>query len=147
VPIPPELLALLRWHVIAYGTVPDGRLFRTMRGGLVRDTGYGEDWAEARTRALTPAEFESVLAKRPYDLRHAAVSTWLGSGVEPQLVAERAGHSVAVLSRMYAKFLKDGDEAANAKTSAAWGSTAERPGTPSTPRPRQRDGAFECETA
>ncbi|MFJ4005411.1 tyrosine-type recombinase/integrase [Streptomyces sp. NPDC090023] len=118
VPIPPELVALLRWHLTAYGTAPDGRVFQTLRGGLVQDTGYGEVWAEARSRALTPAEFESRLAKRPYDLRHAAVSTWLSSGVEPQLVAARAGHSVAVLFRVYAKFLKDGDEAANAKISA-----------------------------
>jgi integrase len=56
-----------------------------------------------------------VSAKRPYDLRHAAASTWLSSGVEPQLVAERAGHSVAVL---------DGDEAANAKISARLGQSA-----------------------
>ncbi|MGW1322015.1 tyrosine-type recombinase/integrase [Streptomyces antibioticus] len=118
VPIPPELVALLRWHLTAYGTAADGRVFQTMRGGLIQDTGYGEVWAEARVRALTASEFESVLAKRPYDLRHAAVSTWLSSGVEPQLVAERAGHSVAVLFRVYAKFLKDGDEAANAKISA-----------------------------
>ncbi|WP_416972429.1 tyrosine-type recombinase/integrase [Streptomyces sp. 4F14] len=117
VPIPPELVALLRWHLSAYGTAPDGRVFQTLRGGLVQDTGYGEVWAEARQRTLSPAEFESVLAKRPYDLRHAAVSTWLSSGVEPQLVAERAGHSVAVLFRVYAKFLKDGDDAANAKIS------------------------------
>jgi integrase len=121
VPIPPELVAMLRWHLTAYGTAADGRVFQTMRGGLIQDTGYGEVWAEARARALTPAEFESVLAKRPYDLRHAAVSTWLSSGVEPQLVAERAGHSVAVLFRVYAKFLKDGDEAANAKISARLG--------------------------
>ncbi|MGA5319804.1 tyrosine-type recombinase/integrase [Streptomyces seoulensis] len=118
VPIPPELVALLRWHLTAYGTAPDGRVFQTLRGGLVQDTGYGEVWAEARSRALTPTEFESRLAKRPYDLRHAAVSTWLSSGVEPQLVAARAGHSVAVLFRVYAKFLKDGDDAANAKISA-----------------------------
>ncbi|MEU7051289.1 tyrosine-type recombinase/integrase [Streptomyces eurythermus] len=118
VPIPPELVALLRWHLTAYGTAPDGRVFQTARGGLIQDTGYGEVWAEARTRALPPEEFESMLAKRPYDLRHAAVSTWLSSGVEPQLVAERAGHSVAVLFRVYAKFLNDGDEAANAKISA-----------------------------
>ncbi|MGD1221669.1 hypothetical protein AB9Q10_24975 [Streptomyces krungchingensis] len=38
--------------------------------------------------------------------------------MEPQLVGERAGHSVAVLFRVYAKFLKDGGEAANAKISA-----------------------------
>jgi integrase len=118
VPIPPDLVALLRWHVMAYGTAPDGRLFRTQRGGLIQDTGYGEVWAEARTRALTPAQRGSALAKRPYDLRHAAVSTWLSSGVEPQIVAKRAGHSVAVLFRVYAKFLSDGDEAANAKISA-----------------------------
>lgn len=118
VPIPPELVTLLRWHVSAYGTAPDGRLFQTMRGGLVQDTGYGEVWAEARRRALAPPEFASTLAKRPYDLRHAAVSTWLSSGMEPQLVAERAGHSMTVLFRVYAKFLKDGDETANAKISA-----------------------------
>jgi hypothetical protein len=121
VPIPPALVALLRWHVTAYGTAPDGRLFQTARGGLIQDTGYGEVWAEARARALTPPQRESSLAKRPYDLRHAAVSTWLSSGVEPQLVAKRAGHSVAVLFRVYAKFLSDGDEAANAKISARLG--------------------------
>ncbi|MFF2923105.1 tyrosine-type recombinase/integrase [Streptomyces celluloflavus] len=118
VPIPPELVSLLRWHVTAYGTAPDGRLFQTQRGGLIQDTGYGEVWAEARSRALTPAQQGSPLAKRPYDLRHTAVSTWLSSGVEPQLVAKRAGHSVGVLFRVYAKFLSDGDEAANAKISA-----------------------------
>lgn len=121
VPIPPDLVALLRWHVTAYGVAPDGRLFRTQRGGLVQDTGYGEVWAEARRRALTPAQRASSLAKRPYDLRHAAVSTWLSSGVEPQLVAKRAGHSIAVLFRVYAKFLSGGDEAANAKISARLG--------------------------
>lgn len=95
VPIPPELVALLRWHVTVHGTGPDGRLFRTARGGMVQESGYGEVWSRARAEALSLAEQETKLAKRPYDLRHAAVSTWLSSGVEPQLVAERAGHSVA----------------------------------------------------
>lgn len=119
VPIPPDLVALLRWHVTAYGTAPDGRLFRTMRGGLIQDTGYGEVWAEARRRALTPAQLASPLAKRPYDLRHAAVSTWLSSGVEPQLVAKRAGHSVTVLFRVYAKCLDGSTDMANARIEAA----------------------------
>ncbi|MFI8510491.1 tyrosine-type recombinase/integrase [Streptomyces sp. NPDC085460] len=118
VPIPPELVAKLRWHVTLYGAHEDGRIFRTARGGMVQESGYGEVWANARQEALSPSEQESKLAKRPYDLRHAAVSTWLSSGVEPQLVAQRAGHSVAVLFRVYAKFLKGGDEAANAKISA-----------------------------
>ena len=42
VPIPPDLVSLLRWHVTAYGKAPDGRLVRTARGGLIQDTGYGE---------------------------------------------------------------------------------------------------------
>ncbi|MBL3665325.1 tyrosine-type recombinase/integrase [Streptomyces sp. M2CJ-2] len=119
VPIPPDLVSLLRWHVTAYGVASDGRLFRTQRGGLIQDTGYGEVWAEARARALTPAQCASQLAKRPYDLRHAAVSTWLSSGVEPQEVAARAGHSVAVLFRVYAKCLDGGAATANARIERA----------------------------
>ncbi|KUN76238.1 tyrosine-type recombinase/integrase [Streptomyces griseoruber] len=118
VPVPPDLVALLRWHVTAYGVAPDGRLFRTQRGGLIQDTGYGEVWAEARSRALTPSQRASQLAKRPYDLRHAAVSTWLSSGVEPQVVAARAGHSVAVLFRVYAKCLEGAAATANARIEA-----------------------------
>lgn len=98
---------------------PDGRLFRTQRGGLIQDTGYGEVWAEARMRALSPAQQASQLAKRPYDLRHAVVSTWLGSGVEPQVVAARAGHSVAVLFRVYAKCLDGAAATANARIEQA----------------------------
>lgn len=93
----------LTWSPCAHGVAPDGRLFRTQRGGLVQDTGYGEVWAEVRLRALPPAQRSSSLAKRPFDLRHAAASTWLSSGVEPQVVAQRAGHSVDVLFRVYAK--------------------------------------------
>ncbi|WP_327422404.1 hypothetical protein OG763_20450 [Streptomyces sp. NBC_01230] len=113
-----DLVALLRWHIVAYEVAPDGRLFRTQRGGLVQGTGYGEVWAEARLRALTPAQRSSSLAKRPYDLRHTAVSTWLSSGVEPQVVAQRAGHSVAVLFRVYAKCLDGAAATANARIEA-----------------------------
>jgi integrase len=41
--------------------------------------------------------------RRPYDLRHAAVSTWLNAGVPAPQVAEWAGHSVDVLLRVYAR--------------------------------------------
>lgn len=57
-----DLVAPLRWRIVAYGVAPDGRLFRTQRGGLVQDTGNGEVWAEARLRALTPAQRSSSLA-------------------------------------------------------------------------------------
>lgn len=103
VPIPPELVDLLRSHLKTYGTTTDGgRLFRTARGRPLQDTGYGRVWHRARTTALTPAQAASPLARRPYDLRHAAVSLWLNAGVPPTEVARRAGHGVAVLLRVYA---------------------------------------------
>ncbi|MEY9845779.1 integrase [Streptacidiphilus sp. BW17] len=113
VPIPPDLVALLRGHLDAYGTEPDGRLFRTSRGGMVQESGYGVVWGEARTRALTPEQAASLLGRRPYDLRHAAVSLWLNSGVDPTEVARRAGHSLNVLLRVYAKCIHGGESAAN----------------------------------
>ncbi len=76
-------------------------------------------WAEARTLALTPAQVASPLAGRPYDLRHAAVSLWLAAGVPPPRVAERAGHSVQVLLRVYVKCLDDGEDTANTRIDTA----------------------------
>jgi len=58
---------------------------------------------ETRADALTAQEASSPLLDVPYALRHAAVSTWLNAGVAPAQVAEWAGHSVAVLLRIYAK--------------------------------------------
>ncbi|GAB2872559.1 tyrosine-type recombinase/integrase [Streptomyces mayteni] len=118
VPIPPVLVAMLRWHIEAYGTTPDGRIFRTLRGGLLHESGYGEVWARARQEVLPPHEFDSDLAKRAYDLRKAALSLWLSGGMAPQTAAKRAGHSVAVLLRVYARFVKDTDDAENAKITA-----------------------------
>jgi integrase len=102
IPIPPVLVMMLRAHIACYGTGPGGHLFRTARGGLLNDTGWGEVWQRARPVALTPAQQASPLARRPYDLRHAAVSLWLNAGVPATEVARRAGHGVAVLLRVYA---------------------------------------------
>ncbi|MBV8538978.1 MAG: site-specific integrase [Pseudonocardiales bacterium] len=105
VPIPPALVDILRDHLDTYGTGPDGRLFRSPNGGGVGSSTYYRVWAQARMYALTPAQVVSPLAGRPYDLRHAAVSLWLNGGVPATEVAERAGHSVDVLLRVYAKCL------------------------------------------
>lgn len=109
VPCPPPLVQLLRHHLDAYGTAPDGRLFRGERGGPISDSVYGRVWERARITALTPAEAASPLADRPYALRHAAVSAWLSAGVDPAFVAEWAGHSVNVLLRVYAKSVEGRD--------------------------------------
>jgi hypothetical protein len=113
VPVPPELVAILRHHVATFGTASDGRVFSSTRGHVVASTAISDVWAEARTRALTPAQVASPLAGRPYDLRHAAVSLWLNAGVSPQDVAHRAGHSAEVLLRVYAKCLDGGETVAN----------------------------------
>jgi integrase len=57
----------------------------------------------------------------PYDLRHAAVSTWLKGGVPPTTVAEWARHSVEVLLRIYAKCLDGGDALVRRRVEAALG--------------------------
>lgn len=105
VPIPPALVELLREHIERFGLAEDGRLFRSPNGQVVGSATYARVWAQARLFAFTPAQVASPLAGRPYDLRHAAVSTWLNAGVPAAEVAERAGHSVDVLNKVYAKCL------------------------------------------
>jgi integrase len=121
IPIPPELVKLLRAHIKRYGTTPDGRIFQTSRGGIIQDSAYGAVWAEARQRALTPAQYRSPLGRRPYDLRHAAVSLWLNSGVPATEVARRAGHGVAVLLKIYAHCIDGQADAANKRIADALG--------------------------
>jgi hypothetical protein len=103
VPIHPELVTLLRDHLKRYGTGPRGRVFTLARGGVLTDRAYLAVFHKARAAAFTEDEAASLLARRPYDLRHAAVSTWLKATADPPQVAEWAGHSVAVLLRVYAK--------------------------------------------
>ncbi|WP_433371764.1 hypothetical protein [Streptosporangium sp. CA-115845] len=117
VPIPPELVKILRQHIDEYGTGADGRIFRSERGNVIASTAYTEVRQEARALALTPAQVASPLARRPYDLRHAAVSLWLNAGVSAPDVAERAGHGVDVLLRVYAKCLDGQKEIANKRIS------------------------------
>jgi integrase len=105
VPIPPELVTIVREHIETFGVGDDGRVFSSDRGHVVASTAISDVWAEARILALMPHQVASPLAGRPYDLRHAAVSLWLNAGVPATEVAERAGHSVEVLLRVYAKCL------------------------------------------
>ncbi|SEN62201.1 hypothetical protein SAMN05660976_07931 [Nonomuraea pusilla] len=69
VPIPPELVVMLRDHIARFGVGGDGRLFRTRTGGVISGSAYAKVWQEARTYALTPDQVASPLAGRPYDLR------------------------------------------------------------------------------
>lgn len=119
VPIPPELVAILRAHVKRFGVASDGRLFSSERGNVISSSGYSKVWEEARQFALTPRQASSLLAGRPYDLRHAGVSLWLNAGVQAPEVAERAGHSVDVLLKVYAKCIDGDTEIVNQRIEAA----------------------------
>ena len=82
--------------------------------GRARTAAYG-----GRRAALKAQEARSPLAARPYDLRHAAVSTWLNAGVPTAQVTEWAGHSVGVLHQIYAKCIVGQEDAARKRITAA----------------------------
>ena len=82
VPVPPVLAAMLRAHYRCHGTAPDGRLFRA-RGGPLSESVYGRAWHAARALALGPELAATGLTRRPYDLRHAALSLWLSAAPRP----------------------------------------------------------------
>ncbi|MEU2085398.1 tyrosine-type recombinase/integrase [Streptomyces albus] len=121
VPVPPQLVRIVRQHVEEFGTAEDGRLFSNERGGVIGSSSYSRTWEEARALALTPEQVASPLAGTPYDLRHAALSSWLNAGVDPAEVAERAGNSVDVLLTRYAKCLDGRQHVANQRIDALWG--------------------------
>ena len=74
VPIPPELVHLLREHIERFGTAPDGRLFRSERGGVIQPSTWWQVWRKVRSLALTPEQLVTPLMERPYDLRHAGIT-------------------------------------------------------------------------
>lgn len=135
VPACPDLVQLLRRHLDQFALGPDGRLFVTRTGRFGRPVAapysnpvstntYTRVWRRAREATLTPAQLDSPLAARPYDLRHACVSLWLNAGVPATQVAEWAGHSVHVLMRVYAKCVHGQEEAARRRVEAALGGGA-----------------------
>jgi integrase len=121
VPIPPRLVELLCEHIKRHDLAPDGRYFRGLHGGPLATSIYERWWRLAREKAFTPAQVASPLAKRPYDLRHAAASLWLNAGVPATEVARRLGHSVAVLLRVYANCIDGGEDGVNDRIGDALG--------------------------
>ena len=107
---------LMQVEAAAAGILEQQMLHRlrqqTYVGGDLSESTYGRVWAKARVIALTDTQAASDLARHPYDLRHACVSTSLQAGTEPKRVAEWAGHSVEVLLRIYTHCLDQGEHEA-----------------------------------
>jgi integrase len=119
IPIPPVQVRLFRAHLDEFGTGKDGRVFQGIRADVVPGETIRRVWRNAREKVLTNKEQDSPLAKRPYDLRHTCLSTWLNAGISPKQVAEWAGHSLDVLLRTYAKCMVGQDRAIRHRISAA----------------------------
>lgn len=122
VPCPLELTAHLHAHIRQFGTAPDGRLFTGERNaGELPKLTITRASKRARTATFIPDVAAGPLAGTPYDLRHAAVSTWLSGGVPATTVAAWAGHSVEVLLKIYAKCLDGETTAVHRRIEAALG--------------------------
>jgi integrase len=121
IPVPPKQVALLHRHITKYGVAPDGRLFRGLRGGPLSPSIWGRWWKLARQRAFSPEQVASPLARRPYDLRHAAASLWLNAGVPATEVARRLGNSVKVLLQTYANCVDGDDDGYNDRIATSLG--------------------------
>ncbi|WP_194890940.1 tyrosine-type recombinase/integrase [Catenulispora pinisilvae] len=121
VPAHPELVRHLRQHLETFGTTKDGRLFVNGKGNPLAYGSYSYIWERARKATLTESQAASPLAGRTYDLRHAAVSTWLNAGVPATQIAEWAGHSVEILLSTYAKCVDGQEEQARKRIEEALG--------------------------
>jgi integrase len=130
VPAHPELVTVLRRHLTHFLPGVDGHLFvtRTGKAGVPLPPPYSQPigqgtiyrvWHAARDMALTAEQAASPLARRPYDLRHACLSTWLNAGVPAPQVAAWAGHSTEVLLRVYAKCVDGQEDLAKSRIESA----------------------------
>jgi integrase len=93
VPLHPGLVALLLQHLKKYPPDPTGRIFTGPRAGIFNDRAYLKVFHKARAIAFTGSEATPLLARRPYDLRHAAVSP--GSTPEYQRRRSPSGRATA----------------------------------------------------
>lgn len=89
----------------------------------------------ARVLALGPELAASGLARRPYDLRHAALSMWLNAGGDPAQIAARAGNSVAVLLTVYTHCVHGRDDLLNQQIGYVLGPPEGRGPCPSVKKP------------
>jgi integrase len=111
VPIPAVLVDRLRRWVAERSLDGDDLLFRTV-GDQRPNQG---NWRRSWHRALASIGHPSL---RIYDLRHAAATTWLRSGVPLGETARRMGHSVDTLVTTYVGALIDEEDVANRKIDA-----------------------------
>jgi integrase len=116
VPIPPELVAILRDWLATHEFEPSDLLFRTRNGKRPA----ASNWSRAWHRALRAIGHQPL---RVYDCRHAAATTWLKAGVPLGEVARRLGHSVETLVSTYVGAMEVDEALGNERIELALGSS------------------------
>jgi integrase len=111
-PIPPQLVDILRRWIDEHAFAVGDLLFRTRNGLRPR----ASNWSRALHRALRECDRPPM---RIYDCRHAAATTWLRAGVPLGEVAKRLGHSVETLVSTYVGALSGDEAIANDRIEAA----------------------------
>ncbi len=114
VPIPPDLVDLLRRWIDDRDMAASDLLFRTRTGRRPTPS----NWGRTLKRACTKVGREPM---RVYDCRHACATAWLRAGVPLGEIARRLGHSVETLVSIYVGALDGDDLAANKLIDAAMG--------------------------
>ncbi|MFL1381637.1 tyrosine-type recombinase/integrase [Nocardiopsis protaetiae] len=120
VPCLPLLSRILWEHKQREEKGPDGLVFFGERGRQLATSTYSKAWRKARRAALSEHQLDTPLARRPYDLRSACVSTWLNEGIDPPQVGKWAGHSVDVLLKVYARCLEGREKEARRRAAAGF---------------------------
>jgi integrase len=111
VPVPPQLVQILRYWDDRHRFRPDAFLFRTRTGSRPTASNWWRIWQRTLQQIGQPP-------LRVYDLRHACATTWLQAGVPLGEVARRLGHSVDILVSTYVGALQGDDTIANRRIAA-----------------------------
>ncbi len=122
VPIPPQLVVLLRQHLSAYPVEAGQPMFTNTAGRPLAPGQYTRVFTAAKQATFNP---DSPLQRtRPYDLRHANATLLLNADVGIPDAARRLGHSPEVLLRVYAGVTAEDQHRANRSIDEALSSAA-----------------------
>lgn len=108
-PIPPELVAILReWIDERQLSGKETLLFRTSGDRRPAQSNWTRTWHRALRSIGEPP-------MRVYDCRHAAATGWIAADVSGPEVARRLGHSLQTLVSVYVGIMETDEAEANAK--------------------------------
>ena len=115
VPIPPQLVGILRGHIETFGTTNDGRLFRGQQqlGEPIKPSIYTHAWKQPWVIGLTSQQAASPAALRPAARSCVHVACGRVPVAEVAEVAERAERAVEVLLKVYARCLDGSPSTSN----------------------------------